>query len=261
MSAPLIHAGTVEHLLRQKHAEDVFVPECKTGPSQSSSHRRLDAWVMKKSYSPFCCVGYEIKVSRQDFIGDTKLTEYLPYCHQFYLVAPDGVISAGEIPPEAGLMKVTKNGKRLLTVKKAPFRQVTIPPSLLVYVLMSRAEISATTYGHTNNLELYRKFTEQRVDKRSVGRFASRKIAKYVSDLCVERDNAIRRANSADAAIKAFESVGLDITQIGTWNLAARAEEIATGISEQLIKKLEDVAYDTRLLAENLRKRKQEALT
>jgi hypothetical protein len=123
-----IHAGVVESLLKAKHSEDVFVSECKIGQSWTASTcRRLDAWVMQRSYSPFCCIGYEIKVSRQDFLNDNKMTEYLPYCHQFYVVAPDGVASSDEVPAEAGLMKVSKNAKRLTTVKKAPFRQVTIP--------------------------------------------------------------------------------------------------------------------------------------
>lgn len=63
-----ITAKAILELLRAKHAEDVFVPECKTGPSQGHDHSRFDAWVMKKSWANAATIGYEIKVSRSDFL-------------------------------------------------------------------------------------------------------------------------------------------------------------------------------------------------
>ena len=52
-------------LLRQRHAADVFVAECKMGRSSGASPtRRLDAWVLKRSWSPLTIIGYELKASR-----------------------------------------------------------------------------------------------------------------------------------------------------------------------------------------------------
>src|SRR5258706_16426649 len=48
-------------LLAEKHAADVFVPECKDGPSQGTQHFRMDAWAMLKSWSNPLTIGYEIK--------------------------------------------------------------------------------------------------------------------------------------------------------------------------------------------------------
>jgi hypothetical protein len=57
-------------LLKQKHYDDIFIPECKDGPTQLGSHLRMDAWVMKKSWANSCFIGYEEKVSRSDFLQD-----------------------------------------------------------------------------------------------------------------------------------------------------------------------------------------------
>src|SRR4051812_34483562 len=77
-------SSEVVRLLAQRHAEDVFVPECKGGPSWTDEHKRMDAWAMKKSWSrPLVCA-YEVKVSRSDFTADRKWHAYLPYCNEFY---------------------------------------------------------------------------------------------------------------------------------------------------------------------------------
>ena len=59
-------------LLRKKHEEDTFVNDCKTG---DLGHPILDAWVMKKSWSHPLYLGYEIKISKQDFRNDGKWIE------------------------------------------------------------------------------------------------------------------------------------------------------------------------------------------
>jgi hypothetical protein len=61
-----VSANVLLKALAQRHKDDVFVPECKNGPTQTGSHRRLDAWVMLKTWSPVTMIGYEIKVSRSD---------------------------------------------------------------------------------------------------------------------------------------------------------------------------------------------------
>jgi hypothetical protein len=56
---PPITAPQILELLRVKHEGDVFVPECKTGPSQGHDHSRFDAWVMRKSWANAETIGYE----------------------------------------------------------------------------------------------------------------------------------------------------------------------------------------------------------
>jgi hypothetical protein len=135
-------AESINGLLRQRHVGDLYVPECNAG-SAFAGCRRLDAWVLKTTWSPMTTIGYEVKVSRGDWMRDNKAHEYRDFCHQFFFVAPVGVILPQEVPEGCGLIVA---GARLLTKVKAEYR----PPDpeklnrLLVYVLMSRTKMRST---------------------------------------------------------------------------------------------------------------------
>ena len=129
-------------LLARRHADDVFVSECKTGKSQGYNHSRLDAWAALKSWAHPCVFGYEVKVSRGDFLKDEKWRAYLDVCNQFYFVCPPGIIDPAEVPRDAGLLYASKNAAMLYTKKKAPHRDMMKPPvDVLWYILYSRAKI------------------------------------------------------------------------------------------------------------------------
>lgn len=49
---------------------------------------------------------FEIKSCRSDFVSDNKWQKYLPYCTHFAFVAPRGVISVDELPPEIGMVEI-----------------------------------------------------------------------------------------------------------------------------------------------------------
>ena len=173
-----ITSHEVLDLLATRHSKDVFVPECKDGPTQYvENYSRLDAWVMPRSWAHPACTGYEIKVSRSDFLGDEKWTDYLPLCNRLYFVAPAGVIEKGEIPEPCGLLRVTKNAKRLMTVKRAPFRQVQIPEDLWRYILMCRTQITPPNMNSTQSpVDYWRGWLRQKVEDREFGRLVSQEI-------------------------------------------------------------------------------------
>jgi hypothetical protein len=83
VKAPQLDSADVKRLLAKKHESDIFVEECKTGPAGS---RSLDGWAMEKSWANPRIIGYEVKVSRSDFLRDTKWHEYLDTCNEFYFV-------------------------------------------------------------------------------------------------------------------------------------------------------------------------------
>ena len=138
-----ITADQVKGLLEMRHSKDVFFTECKNGATWSATHLlKLDAWAMKKSYSPLSTIGYEIKVDRADFEQDQKWVDYLPYCHQFFFVCPAGMIRSDELPATVGLMWVSTTGK--LHVKHYAERRTPDPEKmnqLLIYILMSRVGV------------------------------------------------------------------------------------------------------------------------
>lgn len=117
----------------------MFVEECKSGPSQGVGHSRLDAWALRKTWSPTTSIGYELKTARHDFVQDEKWPNYLPLCHQLYFVCPPRLIDPRELPGECGL--IWAHERRLLTKKKAPHRQIELPTEMLIYILMSRTLI------------------------------------------------------------------------------------------------------------------------
>lgn len=176
-------AHELREMLAARHAVDVFVPECKTGATDSGL-LKLDAWAMKKSWADPLTWGYEIKVSRGDFTGDQKWHNYLRYCSEFYFVAPLGLIETSELPPEAGLMVCAKTGSRLLMKKKAQRRQVVVPEDLFRYVLMWRATgIGGEHQGSASDeAEFWRGWMKQRDEDKELGHHVSRKVAKLVRE-------------------------------------------------------------------------------
>lgn len=192
MSAKLT-AGDLLDALRARHAKDVFVSECKTGPTQGGL-RKLDAWAMPKSWAPWTVIGYEVKVSRADFVADAKWPAYLPVCHELYFVAPPRLIALEELPREVGLL--CAHGSRLVTKRKAVRREPDHKAlSLLMsYVLMSRARIVSDWRCASGNVlegaDYWRAWLADKRERQSIGHAASRRVA----ELCEESDRARRRA-------------------------------------------------------------------
>jgi len=136
-------AKIIRDALATKHSSDIFVPECKTGQTWFNDKlRKLDAWVLRRSWVHFGTIGYEIKISRSDFLRDKKWPEYLDYCHEFYFVCPWGMIQKNDIPDNrVGLCWITKNGSRVIIKRHADYREIGVPKLLLYYVLMSRVVV------------------------------------------------------------------------------------------------------------------------
>ena len=101
-----ITASQVLDLLASRHHKDVFVRECKGGPTWGGGSPRLDGWAMRKSWTHPCMWGYEVKVSRSDWLRDQKIAAYLPLCNVLYVVAPSGIVQPEELPDSVGLLVV-----------------------------------------------------------------------------------------------------------------------------------------------------------
>lgn len=130
----------VEAAVRSKHSEDVIVPECKDGPTHGSRHLRLDYWVLRRSWTNFAMIGYEVKASRADFLRDNKWNEYLPLCNELSFIQTErGIVQPEELPAAVGLYRLA--GPRLAVVRKPVWREIEPPLSLLAYVIMCRARI------------------------------------------------------------------------------------------------------------------------
>lgn len=186
---PTISANNIVTLLAKRHDKDVFVPECKDGPTQSGPHLRLDGWAMRKSWANPCVTGYEVKVNRSDFLADDKWPGYLPLCNVFYFVSPPGVIRAEEVSPAAGLIWISSTGESLVTKKKAPFRQVAIPDSIYRYILMCRTKIikEVERFTSQSSREHWQNWLAVKRENQKLGWMVSKRVAEMAHDL--ERKN------------------------------------------------------------------------
>jgi hypothetical protein len=118
----------VKALLNDKYSlgdECLIAFEVNEGTG-SSAGRRIDAIAMSlwpsKDYK---IIGFEIKVSRADWLNELKQPEksfpIAQFCDEFYLVAPAGVLGIDEIPKTWGYIQASE--KSLLTKIRAPKRE------------------------------------------------------------------------------------------------------------------------------------------
>ena len=241
-----ITANDILKLLHKKHGVEKYlcVDECKVGSTWFTHNcSRLDLWVMARSWAHPRFIGYEIKVNRQDFLGDVKWPDYLHYCTELYFVAPPGIIDASEVPEQAGLLVSSKNCKRLYTKKKAPVRNVEIPNSILIYILMSRTKIVGDMFLTRPNIEIWKEHLKQLKENKKVGYaisyHISNKVDKEVKEI-KQRNRKLEDENNKLIAIKkALEEMGVDMEHIvsGYSNFVKkdRLNEILTGIPYDLV--------------------------
>ena len=204
---PPCNARTLLDLLAKRHKDDIFVPECKDGPTHGAQHARLDAWAMNRSWADARFWGYEIKVSRGDFLRDGKMHRYLPLCSDFYLVCPAGLIGAHEIPAEAGLLWATKNGAQLYQKKRAPHRAIEPPAALLLYVLMNRVRITGEldlSDKPADRREFWERWLEEKTLSRNLGHRVSHSLG---AALRGELEQARERARVAEQRAKELADV------------------------------------------------------
>lgn len=81
----------------------------------------LDGFAFTQAYRSMKTIGYEVKVSRKDFLHDKKWQNYLPVCNTFYFVSPPEVIHKEDLPDGIGLYYVVDNS--LKCVKKTKKRE------------------------------------------------------------------------------------------------------------------------------------------
>lgn len=249
-----ITASQISILLRQKHPIEKFlvVEECKVGATWSSEYcPRLDMWVMARSWRHSRFIGYEIKVNRSDFINDLKWREYLKYCTEFYFVAPPDIMDQSELPEEAGLLVTSRNAKKLYTKKKAPMRDIEIPQSILVYILMCRAHIVGDMMRNRPRIEIYKERVNELKKNKKLGYDLSYLISKRVKYEVGELKNEnklLREENERFLELKKWlegRDISLDdaISRYGMVK-TSKLEELITGLPFHLTEFLENAEHN-----------------
>lgn len=252
----LMTSEAVMALLRARHSNDVFVAECKTGPTQTAGARpiRLDAWAMPRSWAHPAVHGYEVKVSRQDFLRDEKWQEYMAYCNCMWFVAPKSLIQLEELPAEVGLLEVSKNAKRLFTRRKAVDRDVEIPESIWRYVLMSRARITGTDIKRHSQREIFEAWLADKRANKQLGWMVRGKIREIVEEVNRKNDRLEDQIREFDHVRAILEEAGID--SVSTWRtreeLRKKIEAQTSGVRADLKRDLSRAQKAIEALVESL---------
>lgn len=181
---PEMRADEVLRALRRYYGRsdrNLFLAEVKNGATWDSNNlRRFDALTIKKSWTDPCITGYEIKVSRSDFLGDEKWPNYLESCNRLYFACPKGMIQLEEIDAKVGLIWVNEQGG-VSVRKKAPFRDIELPVELLYHLVISHMGDSRPM-GYSSTREFCEAMLRDKEDKYQLGRKLGTKMAKELEE-------------------------------------------------------------------------------
>jgi len=181
-----VSALEIKKALAKKHGNrEFFITECKTGPT-GTGMLQFDGLAIYKSWAHPNIVGYEVKVSRSDFLRDAKYTRYMPYCHEFYFVTPTGMVQRQEVEENIGLMWYNPMTGGLTTKKKAIHRDIEINSELLLYIIMNRLDSDRLPFT-SDKAEYWREWLNEKISNRELGYRVSSKLLEQNEEL--QREN------------------------------------------------------------------------
>lgn len=250
-------AQAIKDLLAAKHAKDVFFEEVNLGSAHADC-QRLDAWAMPRSWLHWTTHGYEVKVSRADFLRDNKWHAYRKHVEHMWFVCPHGLIQPTELPDGVGLLWASKTGTRLYTKRKAAKGEADAQDAL-IYLLMSRTRPTNGLHDpYVESADYWRRWLEIKRENRDLGRVASAAIRERAHS--IERENTRLRAENEklQAVKRELDALGVDgwdpvgslrrmrergeqiVDKSLRWHLRTAHEELGRALTE--IERLENTA-------------------
>lgn len=176
----------IKAALAKMHGDrEFFMTECKNGPTLTGL-LQFDAVAIYKSWSHPQIRGYEIKVSRSDFLRDNKYSQYLPYFHEFYFVVPTGMVQRQEVEENIGLMWYNHETGNLTTKKKAVWRNIEVDSAMLLYIIMNRLESDRLPF-HSTQAEYWKDWLGNKLNNRELGYQVRSKLLDQIQKL--EQEN------------------------------------------------------------------------
>ncbi len=210
MRGKRVRADQIKHALQQKHKNDAFFTEVKNGPTHNTQELLIiDALAIRKSWANPCITGYEIKTSRSDFLGDQKWPGYLPYCNEFSFVCPHGLIKAGELPDEIGLVLYNKETGRLRASRRPTYKQIDPPIEMLMYLIMRWDNQPYPFFS--SKRDFFESWLDNKKYNKILGKTISGELGQYIQDLAEKLEEAEiklkldRRGQCYDEIKKAVE--------------------------------------------------------
>lgn len=191
-----ITARDIKIALAKKHQTEFFLTEVKNGPTQYGAGLLIfDAVAIYKSWAHPKFVGYEIKVSRSDFLKDNKYSLYLPYFHEFYFVTPAGLVQRQEIENDIGLIWYNPQTGSLTTKKKAVYRDIGIDANMLLYIIMNRLDNDRIPF-YSSQVDYWKDWLNNKISNQDLGWKVKSKFLDEIKKL--ERELERHKFNRSD---------------------------------------------------------------
>ena len=260
MGTEKVRAKDVLAGIQTRHTEDIFVPECNLG-SAFAGCKRIDAWAMKRTWKPVTTVGYEIKVSRGDFLNDDKWPVYLDYCHELWFACPWKLIDPKEVPEGCGLLWMNQGGKMVRKVK-APRRNISDENlwKVMGYILMSRSRVTSSTYytdeEAPKGIDYWKAWLEDRREGYVVGHKVSQAINKRVRDVVKRNAELEALYMRYDKMKENLRGLGLDPDQTMPWQIKNHVRELRGIIDVGLLSRMRRMSSSMEDMAAELEKLK-----
>lgn len=149
MESPYIECHLGSPWLAQAAGDAEKIKAISTG-DYSAIHKKnisvpiADLIKFNPSYNRMCFRIYEVKASRDDFLGELrsgKWKKYLPYCHRFYFAVAPGVAVAGEMPPGVGLYTYNNEKKTWVCSKGAKTRDIVFDVRMLQAMIFYKQKV------------------------------------------------------------------------------------------------------------------------
>lgn len=259
---PKVTATEIKKALAEYHPKDYFLTECKTCSTYFPDPQGLlkfDGLAMTRSYTSPCITGYEIKVSRSDFLGDNKWHLYLQYCNEFYFVVPVGLVAKDEVPENVGLIYYYPETGKLLKKRKAVYRKIEEPVGVYKYIIYSRLDQERIPF-YEDRAEYAKAYLADQSEKRKLGMALGSKMAKDLRN-CQER---LEKLSNVERQLDLFHKIEkiLEKHQIFGWRWNRNVEDTLNELDEALgssyPKELKYVENDLQRALDNLKRIKEQ---
>lgn len=244
-----VTSSDIKKALAQKHHRDFFMAEVKSGSTWNSpvgSLMILDGLALAKSWTNPCFTGYEVKISRSDFLRDAKFYTYEILVNCLYIVCPKGMIDRKEVPESVGLMYYDPEKKTITTKKKAIYRKIEYSADMLLYIIYCRLDSDRYPF-HENREAYFREWVENKIDNKELGRAVRSKMVDELYRLERELEDVRAFKEQRDA----FQEVNRVAKKYGIW-AGWNGKGLAEGLDKALKKKPVKDIQDLRIQLENV---------
>lgn len=254
-----VTATDIKIALAEKHWKDFFLTEVKSGPTQLAMPgglKILDGLAVRKSWTNPCFTGYEVKISRSDFLRDAKFYTYEELCNCLYIVCPKGMIERTELPESVGLMYYDPEKKTITTKKKAIFRKIEYSPEMLLYIIFSRLDSDRYPF-FSEKRQYFEEYLAGKRDNRDLAHAVKTKLVQDNARLESELEHVAQFRQSYEI-YKAIQDV---MHKHGIWLFRASdaAKELDKALSRKCPEDISSVRQSMEHIVERLKRMEEKS--